>query len=125
MVQICSTVYPSGIFEETGHTILMTGAYTQSDGTHVLIAYDCNHPEDYRYGQFEQRFYIDSDYTSIRRGYNYPTEWYNTIGAFNWTDDYSHFEAFDINGEGNIATWYSHFFSQMFELIKIIFTLIF
>ena len=119
------TYYPSGIFEETGHTILMTGAYTQDDGTHVLIAYDCNYPEDYRYGLFEQRFYIDSDYTSIGRGYDYPTEWYDTIGAFNWTDDYSHFEAFDINGEGDASIWYLHFFSQMFELVKTIFTLMF
>ncbi len=117
------TYYPTRIFERTGHTILMTGAYTQADGTHVLVAYDCNYSDDYLNGKFEQRFYIDSDFTSIKRGTDYPAEGYNSVGAFNWTDDYSHFEAFDINGEGNVLVWYSHFFSQMFRLIKTVFEL--
>ena len=113
------TYYSNGIFEESGHAVLLTGAYTQSDGTKVLVAYDCNRPDDYTNKEFEQRYYIDADYTTIKRGYNYPTNnWYMDVGAFNWTDDYAHFEAFDINGNGSVSTWYTHYFSQLFMKMK-------
>lgn len=118
------TYYPTGIFEQSGHTILLTGAYTQEDGTKVLVAYDCNNPEDYCNQDFEQRYYIDADFTTIKRGYDYPTNWYMDVGAFNWTDDYAHFEAFDINGGGSVLTWYGHYFSQIFSKIKTLFGLI-
>ena len=118
------TYYPTGIFEESGHTVLLTGAYTESDGTKVLVAYDSNRPEDYVNQEFEQRYYIDADYTTIKRGYDYPTNWYMDVGAFNWTDDYAHFESFDINGDGSALTWYRHYFSQLFGKIRTLIELI-
>ena len=111
------TYYPTEIFKEGGHTVLLTGAYTEPDGTKVLIAYDSNRPEDYVNGEFEQRYYIDSGFTTIKRGYDYPANWYMDVGAFNWTDDYKHFEAFDINGKGTVLNWYIHYFSQIVRLI--------
>ena len=119
------TYYPGETFKTSGHTVLLTGAYTQKDGTKVLVTYDCNRPEDYTSKTFEQRFYIDKDFTTIKRGYDYPTnDWYMEYGEFNWTDDYSHFEPFHINGSGKVLPWYSHYFSQIGKLIKTLFSLI-
>ncbi len=120
------TYYPENIFTSTGHTVLLTGAYTQSDGTKVLVCYDCNNPNDYRSGYFEQRFYISDDFTtSITRGYSYPAYSSQDVGSFNWTDDYAHFKPFDINGGGKASAWYSHFFSQLSKFMSTTFKLTF
>lgn len=111
------------LFESYGHTVLLTGAYTQKDGTHVLVAYDCNNPYDYMFQEFDRRFYISEDFSKIGHGHEYPEYYAAEIGAFNWTDDYSHFEAFDIDGEGNVISWYSHFFAQMYKLFVNLFSL--
>ena len=41
------TYYTGETIKTSGHAVLLTGAYTQKDGTKVLVAYDCNRPEDY------------------------------------------------------------------------------
>ncbi len=112
------TYYTGKIFESTGHTVLLTGAYTQADGTKVLVAYDCNYPTDYLNKEFEERFYINPDYTAISRGYSYPAYSLYELGAFNWTDDYSHFEPFNMDGKGSVAVWYSHFIKQIFRTAR-------
>ena len=119
------TYYTGETFKTSGHTVLLTGAYTQKDGTKVLVTYDPNRPEDYTSKAFTQRFYIDSDFKTVKRAYDYPTnDWYMEYGEFNWTDDYKHFEAFDINGKGRVLPWYSHYFSQISRTIKTLFSLI-
>lgn len=115
------TFYSGKIFLTSGHTVLLTGAYTKDDGTKVLIAYDNNNHADYREGRFEQRFYIDPDCTSITRYYNSMCTAYLKIGSFNWTDDYSHFEPFNSDGKGSIYVWYSHFAKQILKNIAIVF----
>lgn len=112
------TFYSGEMFKTNGHTVLFTGAYTQADGTKVLVAYDSNYGKEYCAEEYEQRFYIDKDFTTIKRATQYPVDRYMDIGAFNWTDDYKHFEAFDINGGGRVFTWYSHYFSQLGRLLK-------
>lgn len=115
------TFYSGDIFVTSGHTVLLTGAYTKDDGTRVLVAYDCNNPEDYLNGEFEQRFYIDPDCTTIKRLYNLEgTAWLN-IGAFNWTDDYSHFEPFRTDGKGKASDWYSYFAKQLVKNAETVF----
>lgn len=118
------TYYPKNIFTSSGHTVLLTGAYTQADGTKVLLCYDCNYPDDYREETFRQRFYISEDFTTIKRGYSYPVSYtIQELGSFNWTDDYAHFKPFDINGGGRISLWYSHFFSQLSRFMRTSFKL--
>ena len=119
------TYYPENIFTSSGHTVLLTGAYTQSDGTKVLVCYDCNYPRDYLEGDFKQRFYISEDFTELRRGYSYPVYSSQEIGSFNWTDDYTHFEPFDINDGGKTAPWYKEFFSQLSKFTNTTFKLTF
>lgn len=115
------TSYSGKIFSTSGHTVLLTGAYTKEDGTRVLIAYDNNNHTDYRNGRFEQRLYIDPECTSIKRVYNSMGTAYLNIGSFNWTDDYSHFEPFNTDGKGDILVWYSHFAKQLSKNIRIAF----
>lgn len=119
------TYYPENIFTSFGHTVLLTGAYTQTDGTKVLICYDCNRPDDYITSEFEQRFYISEDFTELRRGYSYPAYSTQKIGSFNWTDDYTHFEPFEISGGGRVFPWYKHFFSQLSKFVSTSFKLTF
>ncbi len=119
------TYYPDNIFTSSGHTVLLTGAYTQADGTKVLISYDCNFPQDYYSELYEQRFYISSDFTSIKRAYDFPAYSSYDIGSFNWTDDYNHFDAFDIDGDGKTITWHLHFLGQISKIIKTSLNLIF
>lgn len=119
------TYYPENIFTSSGHTVLLTGAYTQTDGTKVLVCYDCNYPTDYSSGKFAQRFYISEDFTELKRGYSYPVYSSQEIGSFNWTDDYAHFEPFDIDGGGKVLPWYKHFFSQLSKFMSTTFKLTF
>lgn len=112
------TYYSGETIKTSGHAVLLTGAYTEKDGTKVLVAYDCNNPEDYTNRKFQQRFYIDKDFTSIKRGYNYPTQYLTEYGEFNWTDDFRQFEAFSRDETGGVFSWYSLFFSQIGKLIK-------
>ena len=119
------TYYPENIFTSSGHTVLLTGSYTQTDGTKVLICYDCNRPDDYITSEFEQRFYISEDFTELRRGYSYPAYSTQEIGSFNWTDDYTHFEPFEISGAGRVFPWYKHFFSQLSKFMSTSFKLTF
>ena len=114
------TFYSGEIFVSSGHTVLLTGAYMQEDGTRVLIAYDCNNPDDYREGKFEQRFYIDPECTYIKRVYNAEHWAYLYVNAFNWTDDYSHFEPFNTDCKGRVSQWYSHFAKQLRKYIEIV-----
>jgi hypothetical protein len=112
------TYYSGETIKTSGHAVLLTGAYTEKDGTKVLVAYDCNNPEDYTNRKFQQRFYIDKDFTTIKRGYSYPTHWLVEYGEFNWTDDYSQFKAFSRDETGGVFSWYSLFFSQLGKFIK-------
>ena len=118
------TYYSGETIKTSGHAVLLTGAYTQKDGTKVLVVYDCNNAEDYTSKAFEQRFYIDPDFTTLKRGYKYPENWFTEYGEFNWTDDYRHFEAFDLYETGSVLPWYSHYFRQLGKLVKTLFSLI-
>lgn len=115
------TFYEGLAWTTSGHAILITGAYTDIDGNHILIAYDCNSPYYYN-NNFRSRLVISPDFKSITYGYH------GEIGAFNWTDDFSQFKAFDINGETDTVSWYKALFKHLAELfrrLKDIFTQLF
>lgn len=104
-----------------GHTVILTGAYTKQDGSNVLIAYDCNFPEDYKYFNQPQRFFIDRDFKTIEAS---SDNTFKDVSLFHWTSDYTHFEAFDIYGEGNVLAWHSYFFKQIINFFKTVFEII-
>lgn len=106
------TFYEGPAFTTFGHTVLFTGAYTDENGNHVLIAYDCNYPMDYYDGEYATRFIIEPDFSDIHY------EHADSIGAINWTDDFSQFKAFDIDGNTDTLAWYKAFFNHFYEMIS-------
>lgn len=105
------TFYEGPAFTTYGHTVLFTGAYTDENGNHVLIAYDSNYPMDYYNGNYGTRFVIEPDFSDIHY------EHADSIGAINWTDDFSQFKAFDIDGNTDTIAWYKALFNHFFEMI--------
>lgn len=106
------TFYEGPAFTTFGHTVLFTGAYTDENGNHILIAYDCNYPMDYYEGEFTSRFVIDPDFGDIHY------EHADSIGAINWTDDFSQFRAFDIDGNTDTLLWYKALINHYYEMIS-------
>ena len=37
----------------------------------------------------------------------------DSVGAANWTDSFSQFDSFNVNGNGKVSSWYSAFFAQI------------
>lgn len=106
------TFYEGPAFTTFGHTVLFTGAYTDENGNHVLIAYDCNYPMNYYEGEYSTRFIIEPDFSDI----HYENA--DSIGAINWTDDFSQFKAFDIDGNTDTLAWYKALLNHFFEMIS-------
>ncbi len=99
----------SNALTDTGHTVLLIGAYTEPDGTKVLISYDCNYEDT-----SSHRFYIDPEFKSI-----------SGVDGFQWTAEYEQFKAFDINNEADTNAMLSVFFPQIIDTIKTMFKSIF
>lgn len=89
------------------HSMVVTGAYTDTRGNHYLLAYGGQ--SDYAEGEIEIHR-ISPDFSSMDNG-----------RTFYWTDDYTHLEAFDMDGEGPIINWYLKFVPQMGILLKMLF----
>jgi len=107
------TFYEDKAFTSAGHTVLVTGAYDNAAGEHVLIVYDCNRPGSYREGSYSSRFYISPDWSTIRYSSNGEPE-----GAINWTDNFEQFESFDLAGQGSILHWYKAYFSHIADILR-------
>ena len=92
------------------HSVLVTGAYTDTQGNHYLLAYggDENYAE-----KTISKYPIAPDFSSFGNG-----------KTFYWTADYSHLDAFDMEGEGSPVSWYLKFIPQMFTLIRMLFRIL-
>lgn len=112
------TFYEGAAFFTFGHTVLFTGAYTDRNGNHVLIAYDSNYPMNYYDGTYSTEFIISPDFSSI----SYENA--DSIGAINWTDDFSQFKAFDIDGNTDTIGWYKALINHYIEIYNNFFDLI-
>ena len=112
------TFYEGPVFTSPGHTVLFTGAYTDENGNHVLIAYDSNYPMDYYNGEYTTRFIIEPDFSDIHY------EHADSIGAINWTDDFTQFKAFDIDGNTDTLAWYKALINHFVEMFTRFFNLI-
>ncbi len=113
--------YENHSFDSSGHAVLLTGAYDDMDGNHVLLAYDCNYGKWYD-GGVATRYIISPDYSSM------TSEMYGDIIGFDWLSDYSCFETFDINGGGDTSSWFKSILNHIrdfFEMIKSFFRSLF
>ena len=102
-------------WDATGaHGILLTGAYTAADGSHVLIACDCN-STNYVNGGCDV-VTINADFTEIEYG--------GTLYGFSWNDDMSQFDSFRLEGVSNPLAWHIAFFRHIVDTLKQIFALL-
>ena len=87
------------------HGILLTGAYTDHNGNHILIACDCNHLH-YAEGTCDIA-YINEDFTEI-----YTDSFgIGPLDGFSWNETIDQFDAFALKGVSNP-------FAYHFRLIK-------
>ena len=77
------------------HEILIIGAYDDTEGNHVLLTYDSNYGSDFAQNDIITTFVINPDFTYME------SEQYNYVYSFYWSDDFSGFESFNVDGSGN------------------------
>lgn len=114
------TIFKPGSGEiSIGHSIVLTGAYTDANGNHILIAADCN-SSNYVSGTCTT-LYIDPDFTEL----HYPTwmEGDKPLDGFSWTEELSQFDALPLEGTPNPVAWYKVFFRNLGSLLSQIFGL--
>ena len=107
-------LYEGTTFNSAGHAVLLTGAYDDMAGNHVLIAYDSNFGAGYANGAAWTLFYITPDFSEI------TSDWY-MIQGFDWLSDFSGFDAFKMDGTGDSTSWYKSVINHMkafFALLK-------
>lgn len=111
------TFYSGNAFVTAGHTVLLTGAYEDTQGNHIFVTYDCNHAYNYTSGEKSDRFKLSPDYKHMTDNNG------NTVGDANWTDTYTQFEPFKTDGSGKITPWYYAYFTQIKVAFKRLFTM--
>ena len=110
------TFYSGAPLVSNGHTVLLTGAYTNAAGEHVLIAYDNNDP--WAYGEaYGVQFTISADWSSIGTEKYYDGK----LKAIHWTNDFSQFTSFDINGDGSMLKWHQTYLRHLFRGFRVLF----
>ena len=77
------------------HEILIIGAYDDLEGNHVLLTYDSNYGSYFAQGDIVTTFVINPDFTYME------SEQYNYVYSFYWSDDFSGFTSFNVDGSGN------------------------
>lgn len=77
------------------HEILIIGAYDDLKGNHVLLTYDSNYGSYFAQNDIITTFVISPDFTYME------SEQYNYVYSFYWSDDFSGFESFNVDGSGN------------------------
>ena len=98
--------------DSVGHSILLTGAYTDDDGNHVLIVADCNYPE-YVDGTCNIA-YINKDFTEI---YN-PLHQTGPLQGFSWTETAEQYDSLPAQGFPNPFSWHIVFFRNFVSFFK-------
>lgn len=107
---------PQDIFKGA-HGILLTGAYTDDKGNHILIACDCNSLE-YARGRCDI-VYINPDFTNIWHGWSS-----SPLDGFSWNDSVDQFDSFPAEGIPNPLAWHIELFKNGSSAIKQIVSLL-
>ena len=98
----------------TAHGVLLTGAYTDGRGNHILIMYDNN---SMRYADGTcSILYIDPDFTQIYSSYAYSRDY--ALDGFSWNDSLSQFDSFRTKGVSNPFSWHIRFLKNLPSLLR-------
>lgn len=89
------------------HGILITAAYTDDKGNHILLG-DNNMYSSYCKGN-PQVFYINSDFTKFYDDFD------DECKCFSWSADVDRYETFKADGVSNPFSWHISFFKNIFE----------
>ncbi len=106
-------LYERHPYDSVGHAVLLTGAYDDLSGNHVLIAYDPNFSSSYAEGYTPATIVIGPDFSSVTGG------WYR-VCAFDWQSDFSGFDAFKMDGSGERDSWYNAVFAHLKAIITML-----
>lgn len=98
----------------TAHGVLLTGAYTDGSGNHVLITYD-NNSTKYVNGSCNI-IYIDPDFTKICSSYAWNDD--DALNGFTWNDDLGVYDAFKPEGISNPFAWHKRFLKNLPSLLR-------
>lgn len=96
------------------HEILIVGAYDDAKGNHVLLTYDSNYGTAFSEGEILTTFVISPDFTHMESAN------YNYVYAFYWSDDFSGFESFHIDGSGNPFAFQKSLVARIKALIEML-----
>ena len=97
------------------HEILIIGAYDDLEGNHVLLTYDSNYGTAFSQGDIITTFVISPDFSYME------SDRYNYVYAFFWSDDFSGFESFNIDGSGSPFAFQQSLIARikaLFEMLK-------
>ncbi|MCR5484906.1 MAG: hypothetical protein K6F09_04870 [Clostridiales bacterium] len=102
----------------SGHEVLVTGAYTNDKGEHMLILYDNNIPTEYgKSDRYRTVITISSDWSEAKY-------YFDDVDRVIWTDDFSQFKTFDIKGNGLVSAFYQAFFRHLGNVFMMLFDII-
>ena len=90
---------------DAAHGILLDGAFTDSEGNHILLGWD-NNSELYSKG-YADVIIIDKDFSYIYSAG--PECSYGYLNGFSWNDDMSVYESFPAEGVPNPFAWHIEF----------------
>ena len=97
------------------HEILIVGAYDDAKGNHVLLTYDSNYGAEYAEGDIYTTFVISPDFSHME------SDNYNSVYSFFWSDDFSGFESFNVDGSGDTSAFQTSLIARIkafFALLK-------
>lgn len=95
------------------HGVLLTGAYTDADGNHVILGYNNNSSNYYK--GYTDVYTINKDFTDIYDNYG------SLLDGFSWNADISYLDSFPIKGIPNPFAWHIEFLKNIFtNLIEIL-----
>lgn len=109
------------LFTVAGHAVLVTGAYTNKAGEHILVLYDCNFGSEYANGTSCQYIVCFGDYSSAY------SPLYGDIIYYMWMSDFSGLDDIIYTG-GGPDTFLNSFLLRIeafFDMIRDFFEMIF
>ena len=101
------------------HGVVLTGAYTDDNGNHILIMYD-NNSWNYVSGTCNV-LYIDPDFTQIHS--TYAANSGEILNGFTWNDTFDQYDSFKTEGTSNPFAWHRQFLKNLPSLARQIVTL--
>ena len=110
-----------GFTTSGAHSILLTGAYTDGKGNHVLIGWD-NRSSCYANGTCDI-LYIDNGFNDVIERCYYDKNTFYVLDGFSWNEDISVYDSFKVEGTPNPLAWHKAFFKNLKSLLQQLFDL--